>query len=110
MGLTLRAKRMKLMTKELERRFEKIGNQDEKGDEAIVVAKFFNPMGAETWYATEYDPVDKIFFGYVSIFGDSCDEWGSFALSELEELKLPIGIRIERDLYCGEITLKEHLK
>ena len=48
----------------------------------------------------DYEVVDKMFFGYVSIFGDHCDEWGYFKLSELEYVKCPpFGIGIERDLY-----------
>ena len=77
---------MKLLTKEIINRFKKIGSQENEKN-PIVVAKFFNPSGAGTWWATEYDPVDKIFFGYVSIFGDHCDEWGSFSLEELENFK-----------------------
>jgi hypothetical protein len=73
----------------------------------IANAKFFNPCGAGTWYATEYDPETRIFFGYVSIFGDWNDEWGSFALEELESYKGPLGIGIERDLYFGERRASE---
>ena len=41
-----------------------------------------------------------LFFGYVSIHGDFCDEWGYFRLSELESVKCPpFGMGIERDLY-----------
>ena len=43
---------MKLITKEIEALFKKIGRQ-ERVDDPIVVAKFFNPTGAGTWYATE---------------------------------------------------------
>jgi hypothetical protein len=89
---------MKLLTKELLTQFKKIGSQADKHD-PTVVAKFFNPTGAGTWWATEYDPVDKIFFGYVSIFGDHCDEWGSFSLQELEGFKGMFGLGIERDLH-----------
>lgn len=89
------------MTKQLEARFAKIGIQEEFKD-PIVVAKFFNPSGQGTWYATEYDPKEKVFFGYVSIFGDSCDEWGYFSLKELQEIKGMYGLGIERDLFCGE--------
>jgi hypothetical protein len=66
------------------------------------VAKFFNPTGAGTWYATEYDPKDRIFFGYVSIFGDWNDEWGYFSLDELENYRGRFGLGIERDLYFEE--------
>ena len=89
---------MKLLTKELIERFNKIGSQEEIKD-PIVIAKFFNPIGAWTWYATEYDPQSKNFFGYVSIFGDCNDEWGYFSLTELESLRGPLGLGIERDIY-----------
>ena len=116
---------MKLMTKEIGGLFKKIGKQ-EKVDDPIVVVKFFNPSGPGTWLATEliylirnkdedgdleveaskidqfkdYEVVDMLFFGYVSIFGDHNDEWGYFKLSELESLKCPpFGMGIERDFY-----------
>lgn len=97
---------MKLMTKELEKRFAKVGSQENIKD-PIVIAKFFNPMGRGTWYATEYQPEEKMFFGYVSIFGDHNDEWGDFSLEELESIKLPFGLGIERDLWCGEQELSK---
>jgi hypothetical protein len=118
---------MKLMTKEIERKFKKIGRQENVKD-PIVVAKFFNPAGAGTWWAIEawyvlqngagvrevnfadYDPkkyegyvvVDTNFFGYVSIHGDHCDEWGSFSLSGLQEFKGSFGLGIERDGYFDQ--------
>ena len=100
---------MKLMTKELEARFEEVGSQEEVKD-PIVIAKFFYPMGRGTWFATEYDPKEKIFYGYVSLFGDYCDEWGSFSLLELESLDGPSGLGIERDLYFEEAPSSELIK
>jgi hypothetical protein len=52
---------MKLMTKALEKRFAEVGSQ-EKEQDPLIIAKFFNPTGAGTWYATEYDPERKLFF------------------------------------------------
>ena len=92
---------MKLLTKALEKRFAKIGSQEDIKD-PIIVAKFFNPTGAGTWYATEYDPKRRIFYGYVSIFGDMNDEWGYFSLDELESYRGRLGLGIERDLYFDE--------
>ena len=92
---------MQLLTKELLKRFEKVGRQENDSD-PLVIAKFFNPTGAGNWYATEYDPNEKIFFGYVSIFGDYNDEWGSFSLEELQSYKGNFGLGIERDLYFTE--------
>jgi len=100
---------MKLLTKELEKRFKKVGRQENVKD-PIVIAKFFNPQGAGTWFATEYDPVDKIFFGYVSISGDDNDEWGYFSLKELESYKGRFGLGIERDKWFKETSSKEVIK
>jgi hypothetical protein len=97
---------MKLLTKALTRRFAAIGRQEDAKD-PIVVAKFFNPAGAGTWYATEYDPETRCFFGYVSIFGDWNDEWGSFSLDELQEFKGRFGLGIERDLYFRERPISQ---
>ena len=47
-------------------------------------------------------PDRMVFFGYVSIFGDWNDEWGSFSLDELESYRGPFGLGIERDLHFGE--------
>jgi|SRR5271157_5335733 len=92
---------MKLLTKELEQRFAKVGSQENVKD-PLIIAKFFNPAGAGTWYATEYNPEERIFFGYASIFGDWNDEWGYFSLDELQSFKGKLGLGIERDLYFEE--------
>jgi len=97
---------MKLLTKELVERFNRVGSQEEIED-PLVIAKFFNPTGAGTWFATEYDPQSNNFFGYVSIFGDWNDEWGYFSLIELESLKGPFGLGIERDIYFKESKISE---
>ena len=100
---------MKLLTKELERRFVKVGSQENVKD-PLIIAKFFNPMGVGTWYATEYDPQERIFYGYVSIFGDWNDEWGSFSLDELQSFKGKFGLGIERDLYFEEKPASQVIK
>ena len=92
---------MKLMTKQLEKHFAQVGSQENNKD-PLIIAKFFNPTGAGTWYATEYDPTARVFFGYVSIFGDWNDEWGYFSLDELENFRGKFGLGIERDLYFEE--------
>jgi len=97
---------MKLLTKQLLNRFEQVGRQEDVKD-PLVIVKFFNPTGAGTWYATEYDPENKVFFGYVSIFGDWNDEWGSFSLKELEDYRGMFGLGIERDLYFEEKPISQ---
>lgn len=44
---------MKLITEELKKRFLEIGDQSETKN-PLIVAKFFDPVGSATWYATEY--------------------------------------------------------
>jgi len=100
---------MKLLTEKLKDRFQQVGRQENKSD-PLIIAKFFNPTGAGTWYATEYNPKDKTFYGYVSIFGDWNDEWGYFSLTELESLKGPFGLGIERDLYFQETPSSQIIK
>ena len=63
------------------------------------VVRFFNPIGSGTWLATEIDE-DDIMFGLADL-GFGSPELGYFALSELEEVRLPLGLRIERDI-CFE--------
>lgn len=101
---------MKLLTKELLAAFNKQGDTTHKYSKDIkIIAKFFNPYGRKTWYATEYDPKTKMFYGFVSVFDIYHDELGSFSLEELENIKLPCGLKIERDKFfeTGKYTLKE---
>ncbi|CAM1364391.1 DUF2958 domain-containing protein [Tenacibaculum xiamenense] len=99
---------MKLLTKALLNRFQKVGSQAES-DDPIIIAKFFNPSGSGTWYATEFNPNDACFFGYVTGLG--YDEWGYFSLHELSAVKCPpFGLPIERDLYFEEERFSEVIK
>jgi len=98
---------MKLLTKEIEKTIPALYNQESKGMDAIVYVKFFTPFSSWTWYATEYDPKEQIFFGYVIGFER---EFGYFSLDELESVEGPFGPAIERDLYFKPKPLREALK
>ncbi|WP_396602074.1 DUF2958 domain-containing protein [Algibacter sp. R77976] len=95
---------MKLMTKALEKRFVQVGDQSEK-ENPTFIAKFFDPVGSATWYATEYDPHTNICNGYVT--GLAFDEWGSFSITELESIVRPFGLGIERDIHFNEISYQD---
>ena len=97
---------MKLLTKELMDKLPKLYSQENVKDPMVIV-KFFNPVGRGNWFAIEYNPEEKLFFGYASLFGDYNDELGYFGLEELEQVKLPLGIKIERDLYFEPTPLSE---
>ena len=67
------------------------------------VVKLFNPVGAATWLATELDADGDTLFGLADL-GFGCPELGSFSLSEIEALRLPFGLAVERD-HCFETAL-----
>jgi len=96
---------MKLLTKQIINEFRKTGSQEGSKTHKIIV-KFFNPAGAGTWYATEYNEKERMFFGYVKLL-PGCDEWGYFSLDELESIKGMFGLGIERDLHFGDYTIED---
>jgi hypothetical protein len=53
----------------------------------------------------EYDPVERIAFGYVT--GLAEDELGYVSLTEMESIEGPLGIGIEQDLYFQQKILSE---
>jgi hypothetical protein len=58
-----------------------------------VHARFFHPASEWVWYVIEFDGKDMLFgivYGFVR-------EWGYFSLSELEGVRDPLGLQIERD-------------
>jgi hypothetical protein len=67
------------------------------GHDPVPVVKFFNPVGAATWLATELAMDGDTLFGLADL-GFGCPELGSFSLSELASVRLPLGLSIERDL------------
>lgn len=94
-------------------------SQEEKGDDAIAVIKFFLPGTAWTWYVTEGERMengDWHLFGLVTNPYEE-KELGYFYLSQLEEtFHMPVNIngvivrvpvQVERDLYFKPTTLKK---
>lgn len=60
------------------------------------VLKLFNPLGAATWLATELAEDNDTLFGLADL-GFGTPELGSFSLSEIAGVRLPLGLFIERD-------------
>lgn len=95
---------MKLLTKTIRNAFPEWESTDGKPPEVIkIIAKFFDPCGSWTWYATEFDGEDT-FFGMVHGWEK---ELGYFSLKELSEIERPFGLGIERDLYYSGHKLSE---
>lgn len=93
---------MKLLSTELRKQLPPLYSQEHVED-PLVVCKFFTPDSSWTWYAIEFDGQD-IFFGWVVGFEK---ELGYFSLRELEEVKGPLGLPIERDLHFTPKRLSE---
>lgn len=107
---------MKLITKEIEEKFKQypLGSQENLLGDAKVVVKYFNPIGVGTWLITEGNKLensDYELFGYCHLGDDENAEFGYILLSDLEQIKLPFGLNIERDLYIPkDYTLLEAIK
>jgi len=77
-----------------------LATQEEVSDPKIIV-KFFTPWSNWTWFAYEGEKQKDgnwLFFGMVHGLEK---ELGYFNLNELEELRGPGGIKIERDKWFG---------
>lgn len=94
---------MKLITPALAQRFKEF-EEEQKPSNPIFVAKFFNPVGSQTWYASTYDPKTNTCYGYVT--GMGFDEFGYFSIDELEALRLPYAARIERDEFFDVMSFE----
>jgi hypothetical protein len=100
---------MKLLTKAIEAAFKKQGDTSEKSSKDIkVICKFFNPVGAGTWWLYERLD-DDIFMAFCLLDDPTFAELGSISLSEMESVKLRFGLGIERDtsFEVGEKTVQE---
>ena len=101
---------MRLLTDEIKQRFERypLYSQESKDINSTVIVKYFNPVGSGTWLITEAEEQedgDWLLFGYCHI---PCWEWGYVSLNELQALRLPFGLTVERDLYIPyNATVKE---
>ena len=88
---------MMLLTYDLRQRL--LANGMNTGKDHVPVVKLFNPCGAATWLLSELDPEDKdTLFGLCDL-GLGFPELGSVSLDELQSVKGPLGIGIERDLF-----------
>jgi len=104
----LRKNEMRLLSQELRQSLPELRAQESNSD-PIVHAKFFTPDSNWTWFVTEGSPEgdDFIFFGYVCGFEQ---EWGYFSLNELESVRGPMRLSIERDLYFKPAPMSEILR
>ena len=80
-------------------RAQLLANGRQSDVDHVPVVKFYNPFGAGVWLATELDENGDIMFGLADI---GYPELGSWCFGELEAIRLPFGMGIERDvLFTG---------
>jgi Protein of unknown function (DUF2958) len=89
---------MKLLTAELRASLPSLYAQ-EKSTDPTVHAKFFTPDSQWTWYTSRKAPRKTAISGSSDLSAGMDDEWDYFVLSELESVRGPLGLPIERDLY-----------
>jgi hypothetical protein len=89
---------VKLLTKAIKTALPPLYSQTSKGEAAIAQVKFFHPRSNWTWYASEYNPEERLFFGVVV---GHARELGYFSLDDIESGG------IERDLYWSPRPLRE---
>ncbi|MGY4752603.1 DUF2958 domain-containing protein [Pannonibacter sp. Q-1] len=92
---------MILLTPDL--RVRLLANGRRRDVDHVPAVKFFNPLGEGVWLATELDPDGDVMFGLADI---GYPELGSFSLEELESIRLPLGMGIERELlFTGDFPI-----
>ena len=97
---------MKLLTEDIKTKLLANGEASAKaiakdGDtpDHEPVLKVFQPWGGATWLLTEVDPeMPDIAFGLCDL-GMGEPELGSVSLSELESIRGPGGLTLERDIH-----------
>src|SRR5258707_13976994 len=95
---------MKLMTDELRGKLPKLyATEHTPMLEKVVQASYFLPGSFWYWYPVEFDGNDT-FWGVVA--GDFV-EFGYFQLSELQSIRGPWGLPMERDVYWDPTFIVE---
>jgi len=107
-----RIRGMKLLTEEIRKKLPPLYSQDGKGGKGIAYLKLFTPDSGFSWWITEGSPIKdesgaEIDFHLFGLVQGQCKELGYVSLKELEEIRGPMGLPIERDLYWQPKTLEE---
>jgi len=72
------------MNDELQKNLPRLyDTEDTKIGDKIVYVRYYEINSGWQWFLTEYDPNERLCFGYVKGF---CNEWGYFSLNEMEQI------------------------
>ena len=72
-----------------------------------VYVKFFCSWSRWTWYAFEGSEMENGYYEFFGMVDSQCKEMGGFLLSELEGIRGPGGLRIERDMHFSITNYSE---
>ena len=100
---------MELLTQEIEKRLPALYSQEEVED-PICVLKYFTPDAQWSWFIVEGEKREDgnwLFFGKVVSPMVPEGELGYVTLSELENVRGPLGLPIERDIYWKDTPLSK---
>src|SRR3990172_8971022 len=75
-----------------------------RAEDKIIHMKFF--LGPATWYVAEYEPKERLFFGYADLGDPVNAEWGYIPFDELRELNVH-GVEVDRNLYWKPKKFRE---
>ena len=90
---------MMLITKKIATKLQRnfVRQREDYEFDPVPPLKLFNPAGAGTWIISEQDPDEPDFLFGLCDLGFGTPELGSVSLGELEGLRFPFGLTIERD-------------
>ena len=90
---------MILITAEQRERMLANSRRLREDDDPMPVVKLFTPDAQATWLLSELDPDDDgIAFGVCDL-GVGCPELGYVSLTEIANVRGPLGLPVERDLH-----------
>ena len=98
---------MKLLTKAIEAQLKKNPlYSGEREDFAKVIVKFFTPASSWTWYVLEAEQEGDDWRFFELVDGHE-KELGYFMLSELQSVRGPFNLGVERDKYFDSYQVKK---
>lgn len=104
---------MTLITEEQRRQLLANGAARAAGQtlDPLPVVKLFTPDAHATWLLTELDPQDEDLAYGLCDLGLGSPETGQVRLSDLEHIRGPLKLRVERDLhFTPKRTLSEYTR
>ena len=100
---------MKIITKPIEKAFEKQGDTSQlEMKDIFIIMKLFNPCGAGTWYL--YEKLDDdVYMCFANLGDPMMAEIGTVSMNEILSYRGMFGLGIERDMHFEsmKMTLRE---